>query len=30
MAVSLTFRVVLIRPPADVDYGVQFGRGSNY
>jgi hypothetical protein len=30
MAVSVTFRVVLMRPPADVDYGVQFGRGANY
>lgn len=30
MAVAVTFRVVLQRPPADVDYGVQLGRGAQY
>lgn len=27
---ELTFRVVLEKPPAGVDYGVQMGRGAEY
>jgi hypothetical protein len=30
MAVNVTFRVLLERPPAGVDYGVQVGRGTRY
>jgi hypothetical protein len=30
MAVTVTFRVMLVRPPAGVDYGVQVGRGASY
>lgn len=30
MQPELTFRVVLVKPPAGVDYGVQLGQGAEY
>jgi hypothetical protein len=30
MATALPLRIVLIAPPADVDYGVQHGKGNDY
>jgi Family of unknown function (DUF5990) len=30
METELSFRIILEKPPADVDYGLQKGRGNNY